>query len=412
MNYQNRNNKRYYPKGKRRETALKKEGAPVAARREGYIPWIIPKTITQTRNDIGSWKRALQAAYNVERPRRARLYNLYRDILLDAHLSALIELRMQHTLSAPFQILDGDKPDEEATARIQSAQWSLQLMRFILDIRNWEHSLVELNMVGDKFSVGLIPRNNVIPEQGLVLLREDNENGIAYRDTREYGTWLLEFWEPNQFGLLNKAIPHVLFKRFAQSCWSELCEIYAIPPRYIKTDTTDPVMLDRAEAMLRDMGSAAWFIIDTTEAFEFAKGADTNGDVYNNLITLCRNELSQLINGAVFGQDTKFGNESKEKSSQLLFDKIVLSDKRLVENAWNETVLPALSRIGILPPGRTFRYQQEEDLEKLWKMTNEAMPYMTVDPEWIKTKFGVEVTGIRETGLAEKLKLDTSGFFD
>ena len=30
------------------------------------------------------------------------------------------------------------------------------------------------------------------------------------------------------YGLLNKAVPHVLFKKFAQSCWSELCEIYLV----------------------------------------------------------------------------------------------------------------------------------------------------------------------------------------
>ena len=73
----------------------------------------------------------------------------------------------------------------------------------------------------------------------------------------------MEFGSPRNYGLLNKAVPHALFKKFAHSCWSELCEIYGIPPRYIKTNTQDPEMLDRAEQMLRDMGSAAYFIIDT-----------------------------------------------------------------------------------------------------------------------------------------------------
>lgn len=411
MSYQNKNNKRYQPKGKGRQTALKKADRNTPQQREGYIPKIIPKTLSQTRNDIGTWKRALQAAHNVERPRRARLYNLYRDIMRDAHLTALIELRMQYTLSTPFEIMYNGVRDEGSTALLRSKMWTTQMNRYVLDIRQWEHSLVELGISDGELTVGLLPRNNVIPEKGLLLLQEDNDNGVSYREVREFGTWILEFWEPNDFGLLNKAVPHVLFKRFAQACWSELCEIYAIPPRFIKTDTNDPAMLDRAEAMLRDMGSAAWFIIDTTEAFEFAKGADTNGDVYNNLITLCKNEMSQLETGAIIGQDTKFGNESKEKSSQQLFDKIIQSDKRLLEGAWNSTILPALARVGILPPGRTFQFQQEEDLEKLWKMTNEAMPYVEVDPKWIKTKFGIEVTGTRTSGL-NSLKLGTSGFFD
>lgn len=411
MSYQNKSDKRYRPKGKGRKTDLKKVAGNMPQRREGYIQKIIPKTISTTRNDIGTWKRALQAARNVDRPRRARLHNLYRDTLLDAHLTALIELRMQYTLSTPYNVLHNGEVDEDSTTLLRSKMWTTQLNRHVLDIRQWEHSLVELGMIDNELTIGLISRNNVVPEEGLLLLQEDNDKGIRYREIREFGTWILEFWEPNDFGLLNKAIPHVLFKRFAQSCWSELCEIYAIPPRYIKTDTNDPAMLDRAEAMLRDMGSAAWFIIDTTEDFQFAKGADTNGDVYNNLITLCKNELSQLEMGAVLGQDTKHGNESKEKSGQNLFEKIILSDKRLLEGAWNSTILPALGRIGILPPDRTFQFQQEEDLEKLWKMTYEAMPHMKIDPEWIRSKFGIEVTGIRESGLSN-LKIDTSGFFD
>lgn len=382
--------------------------------REGYVAQIVPKTISRTRADIGTWKKALQAADNIDNPRRARLYNLYSDISLDAHLTALIELRTQFTLSTPFVLQRDRETDDEITKLLNSKRWVTELNRHILAARFWEHSLVELTANDTEgIEVVLIHRNNVVPEQGLFIRKEDDTTGIKYRETREFGTWILEFWEKNQYGLLNKAVSHVLFKRFAQACWSELCEIYAIPPRYIKTDTTDPKMLDRAEAMLRDMGAAAYFIIDTTEEFQFAKGADTNGDVYNNLITLCKNELSLLFNGAVMGQDTKHGNESKEKSSQNLFDKIIQSDKRMLETHWNTTVIPALVRIGIIPDGLTFAFQPEEDLEKLWKMTVDSMPYMEVNPEWIKEKFGIDVAGAKpNVNPNAQLSIDTSGFFD
>ena len=171
-------------------------------------------------------------------------------------------------------------------------------------------------------------------------------------------------------------------------------------------------MLNRAEAMLRDMGSAAYFIIDREESFEFAKGADTNGDVYNNLVSLCNSEISLLITGAVIGQDTKNGNRSKEESSIKLLDKIVQSDKRTLESYWNGIVIPALVKIGILPAGLTYELQQEEDIEKLWGMTREALPYMDIDPEWMKDKFGIQVTGKKEMAGGANLRVDTSGFFD
>jgi hypothetical protein len=179
----------------------------------------------------------------------------------------------------------------------------------------------------------------------------------------------------------------------------------------MKTDTQDQEMLDRAEQMLRDMGSAAYFIIDTSETFEFAKGADTNGDVYSNLISLCNSEMSLLENGTVIGQDTKNGNRSKEESSLKLLGKIIQSDKALIESYWNGSIIPALERIGIFKPGLTYNFQQEEDLEKLWTMTEKSLPYLEVDPKWIKQKFGIEVTGKREQPAALSWRRDPD-FFD
>ncbi len=379
--------------GYRQNLAVKSEMPKTAQRREGYIRSIVPKTISRTRSDIASWRSALRSADNVDNPRRARLMNLYEDIMLDAHLTSQVELRQQFVLSTPFTLQKDGKEDEEVTAAFNAAAWVTTLNKYILDHGMYGHTLVELTTTDtDDLKVTLLPRQNVIPEKGLLLLREDDSDGIKYRELREFGTWILEFGEAHDYGLLNKAVPHVLFMRFAQSCWSELCEIYGIPPRFIKTDTQDPEMLDRAEAMLRDMGAAAYFIIDRTEEFQFAKGADTNGDVYRNLGSFCKEALSLLINGVVLGQDTVNGNRSKEESSMKLFDKLVLSDRKGLAGYWNSTVIPALVHIGLLAPGYTFVWQQEEDVEKLWSMTKDLLQYKDVPNEWIKEKFGIECT--------------------
>ena len=99
-----------------------------------------------------------------------------------------------------------------------------------------------------------------------------------------------------------------------------------------KTNTQDPVMLDSAEQMMREVGSAAWFIIDTTEEFHFAQGVNTNGDVYNNLIKFCNNEVSLLVSGAIIGQDTQYSNYSKGRANIAILDCFVDADKRMIEN--------------------------------------------------------------------------------
>ena len=374
-----------------------KSPRPAVRQREGLVRKLVPKAISRTRRDIESWRRALRQADSVERPRRRLLMDMYADVMLDALLTSQVEQRIRRTLSAEFSLKNtAGKIDEEATRALGEAVWLPLLLRYMLESVFYGHSLVEFTASDTAgLEVTLLPRQNVVPEEGLFLYDCTADEGDYYRTMREYGTYILEFGSPRNYGLLNKAVPHALFKKFAQSCWSELCEIYGIPPRYIKTDTQDPAMLDRAEEMLRDMGSAAYFIIDTTEEFQFASGVSTNGDVYNNLISLCNSEMSLLVSGAQIGQDTKNGNRSKEEVSVKQLEKYVNSDKRLIEDYMNSTVLPALYRLGFVPDGLRFSFNSEEDTGQLWERTAQAMQYYEIDPAWIREKFGIEVTGKR-----------------
>ena len=387
----------YNPKNKK---GRKKPQTTSPRQREGLVRKLVPKAISRIRKDLDSWRRALRQADSVDRPRRRELMDLYADVMLDALLTSQVEQRIGRVLSSSFSLKNvSGKVNEEATRSLSEAVWYPLLQRYMLESTFYGHSLVEFALSDtDGIEVFLLPRQNVVPELGLFLYDSSVDEGEYYREMREYGTYVVEFGSPRNYGLLNKAVPHALFKKFAHSCWSELCEIYGIPPRYIKTNTQDPEMLDRAEQMLRDMGSAAYFIIDTTEEFQFATGVSTNGDVYNNQISLCNSEMSLLISGAQIGQDTKNGNRSKEEVAVEQLEKYVNSDKRQLEDWMNSIVLPALYRLGILPDGLRFSFNSEEDTKELWNRTAQAMQYYEIDPAWIKDKFGIEVTGKRSNG--------------
>jgi len=301
---------------------------------------------------------------------------------------------MEQTVSADFELVNPDgKKDEKATAALLEVTPLRDIIASIIESEWYGYSVVELSAdkAGRKSSV-IIPRRNLIPQTGMFLPDANDTKGIAYRELREFDKWILEF-NSGHAGLLNKCVSHLLFKRFAQSCWSELCEIYGIPPRYIKTNTQDPEMLNRAERMMRDLGAAAWFIIDSTEEFEFAQGVNTNGDVYSNLISLCNNEISMIVSGAIIGQDTENGNYSKEKAGLEVLSRLVDSDKRMVEAYMNSTVIPALYRIGWIPATTSlFHYTAAEDTDKLWEMVAAILPHKEVNNEWINEKFGIPVT--------------------
>lgn len=359
---------------------------------------IAPKSVTQTRKDIGDWNKAQKMTKLIDNPKWYLLHQLVDNILKDALLTSQYNNRILKTLSVPPVLFKTDGTiDEEQTLLIQNADFTNTINRNISDSRFRRVSLIELHLdENDRLKVDLIPRENLDPDGGFLYPDYSDDKKINYREMTEYGTWVLEFGEKGSLGLFNQAIPHVLFKRFAQSCHSELCEIYGIPPRVMKTNTQDPSAMSRGKKMMQDMGSAAWFIIDEDESFEFAKGVSTSGDVYTNLTNLCDNQLSLLMSGAVIGQDTKNGSRSKDESAREMLEILIESDLQLIKRYWNSTVIPALINIGVLKGDITYGYEPTENIEQLWKMTKDILPYKNVEDVWLKEKFGIEVTGDRK----------------
>ena len=373
--------------------AKKQENTETANHTPTMAPRVIKKAISQTRKDIADWKWSKQLATAPGEPKVYLLQDIFSDIAIDALLTSQMNNRREQTISAPYEMVTpDDKPDEKATKSVQEIPIAADMLGHIWDSEWYGGSVVEQSVKNGVKCVELINRRNIIPANGRFYPDTSMNNYIEYRTVDEFGKWILEF-NSDGIGMLDKVVPHVLFKKFAQSCWSELCEIFGIPPRVMKTETRDPAMLNRAEEMMREVGAAAWFIIDNSEDFDFAKGINTNGDVYNNLITLCNNEISMLVSGAIIGQDTKHGNESKEKTSISIFDRLVDADKRMVETYMNNVVVPAWIRIGWLP-GTTsrFRFKTVEDTDKLWMFTKEILPYKNVDNAFIEEKFGIKVT--------------------
>ena len=356
-------------------------------------PRIAPKAISQVRRDIADWKWSKQLATQPKEPKIYLLQDVFTDITGDALLTSQMNNRREQTISAPFEMVSSEnRVDDRITKTIQEIPILIDMLAHIWDSEWYGCSVVEQSVKNGAKSVELINRRNIIPSNGRFYPDTSMNSYVEYRDVREFGAWILEF-NSGGIGLLDKVVPHVLFKKFAQSCWSELCEIYGIPPRVMKTETRDPAMLDRAESMMREVGAAAWFIIDNTEDFQFAKGVDTNGDVYNNLISLCNNELSMLVSGAIIGQDTKHGNESKEKISIALLDRLVNADKRMTETYMNTLVIPSWIRIGWIPATASrFRFKAVEDTDKLWTYTEALLPHKNVDNAFIEEKFGIKVT--------------------
>ena len=375
---------------------------------------IIKRQEAIVRRDIADWRDARLEATRADEPRQHLLQVLYDEIMLDAKMTSQMGMRIGKSQSADWFLKKGDQNDEQAMKMLQDNGLYDKLVKYIVESQFYSCSLVQFafDRAGDP-DIELVPRANVSPATGMFYPDVYGYEGELYRDRPDFGKWILEFCPDKlDLGLLNKATPYVLMKKFAMSCWSELCEIYGIPPRVLKTNTQDTEMLNRAENMMREIGSAAYFIIDTEEDFQFAQASTTDGDVYKNFIATCDEQISLLNLGAVLGQDTLNGNRSKEEASTDLMEIVVEADKRKIAYYINKAAIPAMESLGIIPAGLRFEYAKATDTEKLWKMVFQASAYYDFDVEWLKQTFGMEITGPRMNPASDSaLKSGNFDFF-
>lgn len=292
------------------EAAAKMERKPARRNDARIIRRVIRRQESVTRKDIADWKRARLQATSTYEPKQVLLQRLFSEVIDDALMTSQVSvLRIGKSQGAGVRTEDERPQGRGRDAEVQGFGPVRGPCRTDRRSAFFNHSLIEFDYdPAGTVVADLVPRENVSPEVGKFYPDAEGSETVDYRLLPEFGRWLVEIYPRKcDLGLLNKAVPYVLIKKFALSCWSELCEIFGIPPRVMKTNTTDDEMLERAETMMREIGSAAYFIIDTTEDFEFAQGVATNGDVYKNLISTCDQQLSLLNLAAVLGQDTENG---------------------------------------------------------------------------------------------------------
>ena len=361
---------------------------------------IIASNTARARKDISSWRNALQQAENVYDPRRILLYNLYEELVLDAHLSSEIQKRILAVRGTSFSIygLNDGTANTEKTHLLKKP-WFYEFIDMAIESIFWGHSLIQIGELkqGEITEVKLINRKHVVPEKGRFVFHQIDTKGVQYREDVKYSPWLLEVGKSTDLGILNKTAPHVLYKRFSMSAWSEFCELFGMPIRVGKTNVKDLDSLNRMENMMVTMGPGNYLVCDNEEKIEFIETAKSNGEVYNNLIGITNAEISKLISGAVIGEASKGGSRSKEEVGERMGDRITLADKQFLEGYINDTLLPKLIALGYPLEGCGFRFEKSKDIDSLWKITQGLLQHKEVDNDFITKTFGIPVSDLSIT---------------
>ena len=90
---------------------------------------------------------------------------------------------------------------------------------------------------------------------------------------------------------------------------------------------------------------------------------------------------------------------------------LIQDDMQQVEHQWNTQNIPALVKHGIIKEGLRFEFEKTEDIGQLWDFVSGLLPYYDFDPEWLKQKFGTEVTTAKNQQTQAQTQQNGLSFF-
>lgn len=354
-----------------------------------------------TKGDIQKWRRAWQYALSVESPDRRRLYDIYRDAVIDAHLSGCIDQRMGFVLARSFNIEDKTGKPHDDLHHYFEQEWFDEFCRIVLTTPYWGHSLIELGDLGTDGDgcpaydgVKLIDRRYVIPEYHRVItdLGQSWQSGLDYHEA-PWAANVVEVGKPDDLGILLKAALHTIPKKNVLAAWDVFSEIFGMPLRVAKTPSRDQKDIDRIDEMMKRMGLASYATLPLDTDIQIVENAKSDAfNVYDKRVDRANSELSKLIVGQTMTIED--GSSLSQSQTHLeVFENLVESDAKMLAYVVNNQLIPRMIDHGFPLRGYHFAWDESIDYTPEQQMEYEKMvaDRYEVDGKYFADKYNMPV---------------------
>lgn len=347
-----------------------------------------------------TYKRAVESAESILNPYRYPLYQVFKQIEIDSHLSAAVQQRKNLTMGSKFCVYSADGVINEEKSKLLRTAWFRDFLDLTLDSLFFGHSLIQFQNIierngQDEFKcVELVPRIYVRPEFHFVTADTAAMTGWDYLE-KPFIDWTIGVGKPRDLGLYLKAAPLVIWKKDALGAWGEFTEKFGVPVIIGKTDATDHNTQYSLYNMLKHMRAGLFGVIKTDE--EVIPLETNNKDAYqvfDALIQRCNSEISKLILGQTSTLEEKAFVGSAEVHERVL-DGYEDSDDIFVTSVLNYQLLPLMNNLGFGLENMYIACEAEDE----WSLTDKSTFDLglinsgkyKLAPEYIKDKYNTEV---------------------
>lgn len=372
------------------------------------------ETSNVVRFSLNQWQIAYEDAIDKEgRYDREDLLDLYEQIEIDEHVTALIDTIYNNIIANGFQLVDENGEDDPEVRALFERPWFSQYVAMAVDAVMHGFNGIQFTGVTDGTYSGckLIPRRHILP---LV-------EGIRYNDNQDipdilfsdrsifpWTSFLFPQLPADQYklGKFNKIAKLFILKRENTQFWAMFNEIFGIPFRVMKTDISDNTRMPNAIAAMKSMTAASYAIIQTEDEVMFHNGvAASNTSTFKEFCERMDKGMSKALVGSTMvledGSSRSQGEVHERNTSAF-----VIAYQRIIEEWINEQVIPKMRELGFaVPEGYKFKWDNTETLGKsqiveLISKLN-ASGY-NVPVEWVIDQTGIPV---EEKEMPEQLEV-------
>lgn len=298
--------------------------------------------------EIKDWKVAVMSATDPDNPRRGLLMRFNQSLLLDNHLASVIDTRILRVQRSSFKLVNDKGLENEALKALLERPWHDDLIRLSLFSRFQGPTLMEIfdtNDAGELVRVREIPQSNFIPQKGIIIKEEYDDQGVSYIDGT-YKDYYLQVGDDWDLGMLNQLAMIVLAKKLGLGSWISYIDKFGVPPVFAITERMDTGRRDELFEMLENFRSNHFAVLQGKETITIPN--NYNSDAYQSFKSLindvCNREISKRVLGGSSTTDEKAFVGAAEVQERLTQDRYE-QDKLFYQYLFNTEIRQRLVKI-------------------------------------------------------------------
>lgn len=371
------------------------------------------------RKEVTDWQKARIMRYDPFNPITYPIQQLYKDSMLDNHLQGATENRILRVTNKEAVLKDPEGVIDTKRSLFVQKRWFRHITRKAMESKFYGYSMCFINnfTAGSINKIIDIPRENVIPEKGLILKEAHNPSGeaIPYAAFPNFLIYIQLL--PEAVGILERVAPMTIYKRHSWASWDEFEQIFGVPIRIARTMINSEKHKNELQSWLETMGTASYGIFDKQVDIEIKENQKSDSfNVFLQKINVINREMSKGIVGQTMTMDDG-SSQSQAEVHQQTYQEITDADIMDFQDWATDDFLPVMRNLGYdIPEGYYLELQEKAVIKPKDKIKIDAellRAGYNLKPKYIEDTYDVELDEDNPKSEARQSPVNESlSFFD